>query len=242
MPFEREETPCGVCSRRRAEELIAAGRVTVNGRTAALGDSVDETGDVVCLDGERLTLPSGRTYIMLHKPVGYVTTVSDPQGRPTVAQLTADAGTRLFPVGRLDLMSEGLLLMTDDGETANRLAHPSHGVKKTYLVHVRGRQPAQTALRLTEPITYQGVSYQPAEVKILRAGASRARLEITITEGKNREIRNMCAALGLQVERLVRIAQGNLVLGDLPAGKWRRLTEAEIRSLMTDENHESSKK
>ncbi len=242
MRLQKYISACGVCSRRKAEELIAAGRVTVNGRTAALGESVDETVDEVCLDGERLTLPRRHTYIMLNKPAGYVTTLSDPQGRPTVAELVEDVGVRLYPVGRLDLMSEGLLLMTDDGEAANQLAHPAHGVKKTYLVRVRGDDPGNAALGMTQPIEWQGVRYQPAGLKVLQASGRRARLEITLSEGKNREIRNMCAALGLQVERLVRIAQGGLSLGDLPTGRWRRLSETEIRSLMTDKNQKSQQK
>ena len=148
MRLQKYIAMCGVCSRRKAEELIAAGRVTVNGSVASLGDSAGET-DVVALDGRLLELPGQFTYIMLHKPVGYVTTMDDPEGRPTVAELIKDTGKRLFPVGRLDVMSEGLLLMTDDGETANRLSHPSHGVKKTYLVSVRGEEAAGKAALLS---------------------------------------------------------------------------------------------
>lgn len=232
MRLQKYIAMCGVCSRRKAEELIAAGRVTVNGAAASLGDSAEET-DVVALDGEELRLPGAFTYVMLHKPVGCVTTMDDPQGRATVAELVRDTGKRLFPVGRLDVMSEGLLLMTDDGETANRLSHPSHGIKKTYLVSVRGEDAAEKAARLSGPLTYEGVEYPGGEVRVLKDSGSRCRLELTIGEGKNREVRNMCAAVGLQVERLIRIRQGELSLGDLPAGKWRRLTEKEMRWLQS---------
>ncbi len=232
MRLQKYIAMCGVCSRRKAEELIAAGRVTVNGSVASLGDSAGET-DVVALDGRLLELPGQFTYIMLHKPVGYVTTMDDPEGRPTVAELIKDTGKRLFPVGRLDVMSEGLLLMTDDGETANRLSHPSHGVKKTYLVSVRGEEAAGKAALLSGPVTYEGVAYPGGEVRILRDSGTRCRLELTIGEGKNREVRNMCAAVGLQVERLIRIRQGELSLGDLTAGKWRRLTDKEMRWLQS---------
>ena len=231
MRLQKYLSQSGVCSRRRAEELIGEGRVTVNGCAAKLGQSVDETSDVVCVDGKTVSPAEKHTYIMLHKPRGCVTTLHDPEGRPTVAELVADAGVRLFPVGRLDFLSEGLLILTDDGEAANRLAHPSHGVKKTYRVWVRGEEPEASARKLSGPLTYRGVRYAGAEVKILRAAPHRASLEVTLSEGKNREIRNMCAAVGLQVERLLRLRQGELELGDLPAGKWRRLRPEERRYL-----------
>ena len=231
MRLQKYIAQCGVCSRRKAEELIVRGRVTVNGNAAALGDTVDESTDVIVLDGLVLTLPRERTYIMLHKPAGYVTTLSDPQGRPTVAQLTADAGVRLFPVGRLDVMTEGLLIMTDDGERANRLAHPSHGVKKTYRVWIRGEGAEEKVLRLTSPVSYDGVLYRGGEVQIICASGQRMQIDLTISEGKNREVRNMCAAVGLRIERLVRLRQGELNLGDLPPGKWRYLTKNELEWL-----------
>ena len=232
MRLQKYIAQCGVCSRRKAEDLISAGRVTVNGVIAALGDSAEE-GDAVALDGRLLSLPESFTYVMLHKPVGYVTTMDDPRGRPTAADLVRDTGKRLFPVGRLDVMSEGLLIMTDDGETANRLTHPSHNVRKTYMVWVRGEDAEKKTALLSGPLTYEGVDYSGGEVRLLHASKSRCRLELTIGEGKNREVRNMCAAAGLQVERLVRIAQGMLQLGDLPAGKWRTLTPKEIRWLQS---------
>ena len=185
------------------------------------------------MDGVLLSPPERRTYVMLNKPAGYVTTMSDERGRPTAAELVADAGKRLYPVGRLDIMSEGLLILTDDGQTANRLAHPSHGVEKTYRVWVRGEEIAEKASRLAGPITYRGERYSGGTLKLLSVSARRGRLELTIAEGKNREVRNMCAAVGLQVERLVRIRQGELSLGTLPSGKWRRLTAREIRWLQS---------
>lgn len=234
MRLQKYIALCGVCSRRRAEELISAGRITVNGRTASLGESVDALADTVSLDGTPLKPPEGYTYVMLHKPRGYVTTMRDPEGRPTVTELVRDAGVRLYPVGRLDFMSEGLLIMTDDGQTANRLAHPSHGVKKTYRVRVSGDTPKDAAAKLALGVSYKGVRYHGALVNVLSSSEHHAVLELTISEGKKREIRNMCAAVGLRVDRLVRVRQGELALGDLPAGEWRFLTEKEkayLRSL-----------
>lgn len=226
MRLQKYLSACGVSSRRQAEQLIREGRVTVNGHTALLGENVEQ-GDAVCFDGVSVLPPRAFTYVMLNKPRGYVTTLKDGHAAHTVAELLEDAGVRLFPVGRLDQWSEGLLLLTDDGDTANRLSHPSHGVEKTYRVWVGGSDPAGRAELLRSPLTWQGVSYSPAEVKVLHADDSRAVLEVTLREGKKREIRNMCAAAGLSVARLKRLRQGRLVLGDLPAGKWRYLTEDE---------------
>ena len=231
MRLQKYLSQCGLCSRREAEEWIRAGRITINGRIASLGESADPLTDVVCADGEPITPKARPTYVMLHKPRGYVTSLRDERGRPTVADLVADAGERLFPVGRLDLQSEGLLIMTDDGEAAQRLAHPSHGVEKTYRVWVHGADAGSAAERFRRGIVWDGVAYAPAQVEILRCSRERSVLEITISEGKNREIRNMCAAVGLRVEKLMRIRQGRLELGDLPCGRWRRLTEEEIRWL-----------
>lgn len=233
MRLQKYLSACGVCSRRQAEEYISAGRVTVNGRVASLGESVDGEADAVAVDGKPVALPAEHTYIMLHKPRGYVTTLRDPQGRPTAAELVADAGIRLYPVGRLDLQSEGLLLFTDDGETANRLAHPSYRVPKTYRVWVRGNDPVTCAEALRGPVTYRGVEYRAAEVDVVRTYRHRAVLDLTVREGKNREVRNMCAAVGMQVERLLRRSQGAISLGDLPAGKWRYLTREEVAFLQS---------
>ena len=232
MRLQKYIAAAGVCSRRDAEEFIRQGKVTVNGKVAAIGDGAED-GDIVCLNGKRLSLPAEHTYIVLNKPRGYVTTLEDEHHRPTVAELVKDAGVRLFPVGRLDFMSEGLLLFTDDGETANHLMHPSHGVSKTYRVWVKGTESVHSALEMQKTITYNGVRYRPAEVRVLRSSDDGAILDMTIHEGKNREIRNMCAAVGLNVQRLLRIRQGEIALGSLPSGQWRYLTQKEIDYLRT---------
>ena len=216
----------GVCSRRGAEALILAGRVAVNGVTAGLGDSADPDTDTVTLDGKPLPAPDKRLYIMLHKPRGFVTTLSDEKGRPNAAQLVADCGTRVYPIGRLDMDSEGLLLFTNDGAFANKLAHPSHEVDKTYRVFVTGDTP-EALERVKQPITLDGYRIKPPKVIQEAPG----RLRITIHEGRNRQVRRMCAAAGMHVTRLIRIGEGKLRLGDLPRGKWRELTEEEIEQL-----------
>lgn len=220
----------GVASRREAEAMIAAGRVRVNGAVAALGDSADAAADVIELDGSPLRRQPAPVYLMLHKPRGFVTTLHDERGRRTVAELVADCGERVYPVGRLDQYSEGLLLMTNDGAFAARLTHPRHEIEKVYLVRVSRYTPgAETAL--TQPIVIDGRETQPAAVRLLRREGQNALLEVTLHEGRNRQIRRLCAAAGLTVTRLRRVREGALSLGDLPAGKWRRLTEAEIAAL-----------
>jgi 23S rRNA pseudouridine2605 synthase len=220
----------GFCSRRAAEKLIAEGRVRLDGRTVLLGETSDGT-DGITIDGQPLSEIGKRTYILLNKPRGYVCTMSDEKGRRSVADLTADVGARVVPVGRLDMDSEGLLIMTDDGELAARLTHPSHMVKKTYSVRVLGkvRESAVNDLRGLRELG--GEPIRPAEVKLLRSEEPTSLLLITITEGKNRQVRRMCAAVGLQVLRLKRISEGNLTLGDLPPGKWRYLNPEEIENL-----------
>ncbi len=232
MRLQKFLSGAGVCSRREAENRIAAGRVLVNGRPAVLGESVEPGRDAVTADGEPVSLPPAYTYVMLNKPRGVVTTLSDEKGRPTVAGLIRDVPGRLFPVGRLDCDSEGLLILTDDGETANRLAHPSHGVRKTYHALVEGPEVVSAAERLRSPVKAGEDTYAAAEVAFLRPPEGcRALLAITIGEGKNREIRRMCAAVGLRVLRLRRVAQGALLLGNLESGKWRYLTPREIEFL-----------
>ena len=216
----------GLASRRAAEGMIAAGRVTVNGLPVVLGQRADPAADEIRVDGVLLRAGGEKVYIMLNKPRGYVTTLSDERGRPTVAELAADAGERLYPVGRLDYNSEGLLLMTNDGALANALTHPSHGIAKTYLTEVAGDIEAALPL-LRGPMEIDGRPIRPAEVT--RAGEHT--LYVTIREGRNRQVRKMCALAGLSVRRLTRIAEGPLRLGALPSGKWRRLTENEISSL-----------
>ena len=221
----------GVCSRRQAEEYLRAGRVTVNGVPAALGDRADPERDRVELDGKPVAAAAERVYLMLHKPRGYVTTLSDERGRPTVAALVSGCGTRVYPVGRLDMDSEGLLLLTNDGAFAQRLAHPSHGTEKEYRVTVTGRLEgcrdrlaALTALEDGSPIV-------PARVAVLERRGSRLVLSVTIRQGLNRQVRRMCALADLRVERLVRVREGSLTLGTLPPGQWRRLTAEELSAL-----------
>ena len=220
----------GVCSRRAAEEYLTAGRVTVNGETAQLGQKADPDRDEIFVDGVPLGRPERPVYLMLNKPRGYVTTLSDEQGRPTVAELTADAGVRVYPVGRLDLDSEGLLLLTNDGALTARLLHPSHEVDKTYRVQVYG-PVAGAAEKLAAIRDLRGEPIRPARVRCLWQGEKTAELEITIHEGKNRQIRRMCARCDLKVKRLRRVREHTLELGDLPPGQWRYLTEAEVAEL-----------
>lgn len=224
----------GICSRRAAEELIAAGAVQVNGKTAQIGDKSDLDRDQITVNGRSIGKQSEYVYLMLNKPRGYVTTLSDEKGRASVADLTGDVGTRVFPVGRLDLQSEGLLLMTNDGALMQRLIHPSFEVSKTYSVVVAGAISGAVQ-RLRNVRDLDGEPVRPAQVEVLRLGKETAELLITIHEGKNRQIRRMCAQCGLSVKRLCRIAEHSLVLGDLPAGKWRYLTEDEIAELKGDE-------
>lgn len=222
----------GVCSRRKAEELITAGRVSVNGVTASLGDSADPETDKILLDGKPLPSQSEYVYLMLHKPRGFITTLSDEKGRKNAAQLVADCGVRVYPVGRLDMDSEGLLLFTNDGDFANSLMHPKHEVNKTYRVIVDGYTP-ENFENLKKPVTLDGYTIRKPDVKLARQPRSdgRAELLVTIHEGRNRQVRRMCAMAGMEVRRLIRIAEGSLSLGDLPKGKWRHLTPAEVAAL-----------
>lgn len=220
----------GVCSRRAAEGYIEAGRVTVNGEPARLGAKADPDRDDVRLDGRPLPSKAEPVVLLLNKPRGYVTTLSDEKGRRTVAELVAGCGVRVYPVGRLDLDSEGLLLLTNDGALAQRLAHPSGEAEKTYHVWVRG-PAAGAAERLSRLRDLEGEPILPARVETLWQGEGRAKLAVTIRQGKNRQVRRMCAACGLEVERLRRVREHTLELGDLPPGKWRRLTAAEVGAL-----------
>lgn len=223
----------GVTSRRGAEEMIRVGRVTVNGRTACIGDGADPQKDTILLDGKPLPDSGEKVYILLHKPRGYVTTLSDEKGRKNVAQLV-DCGARVYPVGRLDLDSEGLLLLTNDGEFANAMMHPRQEVDKTYQVWVTGHGPESPAL-LERPIELDGYRIRKPTVKLLWAREDKAEYLVTIHEGRNRQIRRMCEAAGMQVTRLRRIAEGGLKLGELPLGAWRHLTEEELAMLRKGE-------
>lgn len=215
----------GVCSRRRAEEYITAGRVAVNGAPASLGDRADPQRDAVTLDGAPVRPRVEHTYLMLNKPRGYVTTLSDEKGRRTAAELVAGCGSRVWPVGRLDLDSEGLLLFTDDGALTNRLLHPARSVEKEYLVWVQGDvESALPALR--RPMRLDG-----EELRADRVDRRGEALRFVLHQGKNRQLRRMCAAAGLTVTRLKRIREGPLRLGELPVGQWRYLTEEEQKNL-----------
>lgn len=220
----------GVASRRKAEEMIQAGLVTVNGKTAQLGDTADADADEILVDGKRLPKQEEHVYILLNKPRGYVTTLSDEKGRPNAAQLVADCGVRVYPVGRLDMDSEGLLLFTNDGTFANALMHPKHEVKKTYLVWTTGYTPG-AEMRLSRPIELDGYTIRPPKVKLLKAEGTKARFQVTIHEGRNRQVRRMCEAAGMTCTRLRRIKEGSLSLGELPVGKWRYLTPEEVSQL-----------
>ena len=201
----------GVASRRKAEEMIQMGLVTVNGITAVLGDTADVQTDEITVNGKPLPKQEDHVYILLNKPRGYVTTLSDEKGRPDAAQLVADCGVRVYPVGRLDMDSEGLLLFTNDGDFANELMHPKHEVKKTYDVWVNGYVPG-AEVRLGRPITLDGYTIRPPKVKLIRAEGQRAKFQVTIHEGRNRQVRRMCEAAGMHCTRLRRIKEGSLAL------------------------------
>lgn len=220
----------GAASRRKAEEWIQEGRVTVNGSVAALGQTADGDSDEICIDGVPLPKQQGYIYILLNKPRGFVTTLSDEQGRKNAAQLVADCGVRVYPVGRLDMDSEGLLLFTNDGAFANALMHPRHAVKKTYEIWVTGYTKG-AEYTLAQPITLDGYTIQPPTIRLIKAEGNQARFRVTIHEGRNRQVRRMCQAAGMHCTRLRRIQEGSLSLGDLPLGKWRYLTEAEVNAL-----------
>ncbi len=220
----------GVCSRRGAEELLRQGRVCVNGAVAALGDQADPETDAITVDGKALGAAPGAVYLMLHKPRGYVTTLKDEYGRQTAAELVKDCGERVFPVGRLDKESEGLLLFTNDGELMQRLIHPSGEVDKTYRVTVRG-ELENAVQRLAALRDVEGEPIRPAQVRLLERRARELVLEIVIHEGKNRQIRRMCRQCGMEVARLQRTAEHTLVLGDLAPGRWRYLTDEEVLKL-----------
>ncbi len=219
----------GVCSRREGERYLLAGRVKVNGQVATLGQQADLDRDEILVDGKPLKGKPKQLYLLLNKPKGYVTTLSDEQGRRTVAQLVADCGDRVWPVGRLDLNSEGLLLLTNDGAFTHKLLHPSHEVEKEYRVMVRGDVAAALPI-LRGPMSLDGVPLAPAEV----TERSSQVLHVTIHEGRNRQVRRMCQLAGLEVVNLRRVREGNLELGSLPIGKWRHLTPDEVASLLPD--------
>lgn len=223
----------GYCSRRKAEELIASGKVTVNGHPAGLGDKADPARDVIAVSGQRVYLDAKKpkSYYIINKPRGYVTTLSDEMGRKTVADIMEETGLRLFPIGRLDKDSEGLLIMTDDGELANRVAHPSGGIKKTYRVSVAPHAEEQQLITLATGVVIDGRKTAPASVRVTGDSPDKTVFEITLSEGRNREIRRMCEAVGLTVTRLKRTSIGPIRLGNLPTGTFRELSKQELMAL-----------
>lgn len=233
MPEERLQkilAAAGIASRRASEELIAAGRVTVNGEVATIGDKADPTQDVVAVDGERVNVDPDLVYVLLNKPQGVVTTVDDPEGRPTVMDLI-NLPQRLFPVGRLDQDTEGLLLLTNDGELAHALTHPSFEVERVYVALVPGPVRKRALAELRAGVELDDGWARPKRARVLGEEAGRALLEVVMTEGRKREVRRLLAALGLRVERLARVSYAGVELGDLRQGKWRFLTQQEIGRL-----------
>ena len=223
----------GLCSRRQAEKWIEEGRVRVNGNTARLGDTADLSEDVIEVDGKRLPKAVKRVYLMLNKPRGFVTTLSDEKGRKNAAGLVAGCGVRVYPVGRLDMDSEGLLLFTNDGEFANLMMHPKHEVDKTYRVWVTNFAPEKLEA-LGQPIELDGYQIKKPKIRPVRMEPTRAIVDVTIHEGRNRQVRRMCQAAGLEVARLVRISEGSLRLGDLKSGTWRYLEPRELAQLLQE--------
>ena len=232
----------GIASRRKSEELIAQGKVKVNGHPASLGDKINPYKDLVTVKGEKVTHVKKRklVYIMLHKPRGYVTTVSDDRGRKTVMDLIPDIKERVYPVGRLDRDSEGLLILTNDGVFTNCMTHPSHEYSKVYRVTVRPAVNDEILNNLRTGIVLDGKKTAPAEVTVLTQEEGRVVLEFIIHEGRNREIRRMCESQGLEVARLKRTAIGSLKLGMLGQGKYRELSEQEVKKLLRSAGHKDN--
>ncbi|MCL1829685.1 MAG: rRNA pseudouridine synthase [Oscillospiraceae bacterium] len=222
----------GICSRRAAEQLILSGRISVNGTVVGIGSSADPQIDKITFDNIPVKYTEKKLYIMLNKPKGYVTTANDEKGRKTVMELVSDVEGRVFPVGRLDMYSEGLLLLTNDGEFANKMTHPSHKVKKKYLLSVTGTDIRQAAEKLGGEPVIDGYKIKPVTVTVCGDHGGKTELTVTVSEGRNRQIRKMCSFAGLKLHMLRRISVGPLELGDLPPGKWRHLTDAEVSALL----------
>ena len=225
---------CGIASRRKAEELILGGHVKVNGKTAVLGDKVTAS-DKVFVKGKRIVMPKTKfRYIMLNKPRGFITTMNDERGRKCVAQLVSDVGERVYPIGRLDKDSEGMLVFTNDGEFANKVMHPRNSIYKIYRVTVRPSIDEEQLVKLETGIDLDGKKTAPAIVHVIEKQEGRVVLEMILHEGKNREIRRMCEAVGLEVARLRRTQIGAVKMGMLKQGAWRDLTEQEVKKLLAN--------
>lgn len=229
---------CGVASRRKSEELISAGSVKVNGKIAQIGDKVDPYKDKVFVNGKRVTAAAKPRYryIMLHKPRGFITTMNDERGRRCVAELIKDIPERVYPVGRLDKDSEGMLLFTNDGEFANLITHPKKDIYKVYRVTIRPGITEEQIVTFETGMMLDGKKTAPAEVRVVKKEEGRTVLEIVLREGRNRQIRRMCEMLGLEVARLKRVAIGQVKLGMLKQGDWRDLTPEEVKKLTADPN------
>ncbi len=237
IKLQKYFSDCGVMSRRAAEEEIKKGLVRVNGEVAELGQRILPGTDKVEYKGKRvLPLEDERVYILLNKPRGYVTTLSDEKGRKTVTELIGDIGTRVYPVGRLDMDSDGLLLLTNDGALTNRLTHPRHEIPKIYHVTVSGSVSGTTLASLSSPMVIDGYEILPVKTRILAASDTSTTLEMTLYEGRNRQIRKMCEAHKLKITRLCRVALGDIALGSLQTGKWRHLTPEEVDYLKGNAN------
>ncbi len=223
---------CNVASRRGAEEMILQARVSINGtKCTTLGTKVTEN-DTVCVDGIEIKPETQKYYIMLNKPTGYMTTVSDEKGRPTVMDLISDISKRVYPVGRLDCNTEGLLILSNDGDFTYKVTHPKHKLTKTYEVFVSGNAEKNALRKLEQGVWIDGKKTAPAVVDIVDYGKNSAVLSITIHEGRNRQVRKMCASVGFKVMGLKRVSEGGLTLGNLPLGRWRHLTEAEVKRIL----------
>ena len=232
VKLQKYFSDCSVMSRRAAEEEIKNGKVTVNGEVATLGLRIDPSSDVVIYKGKQIRpTASEKTYILLNKPCGVITSLSDERGRKTVLSLISDLGVRVYPVGRLDYNSDGLLLLTDDGDLTYRLTHPRHEIPKIYHVTIKGEPTEEALSLLRSPLDIDGYIIQPVKTEVIAKNNGSTTLKMTLFEGRNRQIRKMCELCSLKITRLSRVSLGSITLGDLRVGKWRHLTASEIEYL-----------